>query len=142
MNLLRTFPIAIALAATACATTQASSSYVHILDAEQIFAAADWTPDLDAAVKASGWSDRAEIIKARMNEKGGWPEKMKDQDARWFQKDRIKQYNVVEIARLSFYDQPAVFLHVPAAANQHMPDGWKPTEDFFIMVSEAGVPPR
>jgi hypothetical protein len=35
-----------------------------------------------------------------------------------------------------------VFLHVPAAANQHIPDGWKPTEDFFIMVSEAGVPPR
>ena len=77
-----------------------------------------------------------------MNEKGGWPEKMKDQDARWFQKDRIKQYNVAEIARLTYYDQPAVFLHVPASANQHMPDGWKPTEDFFIMISEAGVPPR
>ena len=142
MNLLRTFPIAIALAATACATTQASISYVHILDAEQIFAAADWTPDLDAAVNAAGWSDRAEIMKARMNEKGGWPEKMKDQDARWFQKDRIKQYNVAEIARLTYYDQSAVFLHVPVSANQHMPDGWKPTEDFFIMVGEAGVPPR
>lgn len=142
MNLFRTVPAAIVLAAGACATTPAANSYVHILDAEQIFAAADWTADVDAAVKAAGWSDRAEIMKARMNEKGVWPEKMKDQDARWFQKDRIKQYNVAEIARLTYYDQPAVFLHVPASANQHMPDGWKPTEDFFIMISEAGVPPR
>lgn len=142
MTLLRMFPIALVMAAGACASTPASNTYVHILDAEQIFAAADWTADVDAAVKAAGWSDRAEIMKARMNEKGGWPEKMKDQDARWFQKDKIKQYNVAEIARLTFYDQPAVFLHVPVSANQHMPDGWKPTEDFFVMVAAAGVPAR
>ncbi len=142
MNLLRIFPIAIAIAAGACATTPAANSYVHILDAEMMFSAADWTSDVEEAVKAAGWSDRSEIMKARINEKGGWPEKMKDQDARWFQKDRIKQYNVVEIARLSFYDQPAVLLHVPASANQHMPEGWKPAQDFFIVVGEAGVPAR
>ena len=93
-----------AFALQACATTPAVS-YLHIADPDHLFAAADWTTDLDAAVKAAGWEQRIPDIRAHMDEKGGWPEKMKDGDARWFGKDMIAKYNVVEIARLSFHDQ-------------------------------------
>ena len=140
MNLLRIFPAA--LVAGACATTPAASSYVHIADPEQLFSAADWTPDVERAVTPAGWQDRAETIKARMNEKGGWPKNLADQSTRWLQKDRVKDYNAVEMARLTFYGQPAVLLRIPASANKHMPDGWRPTEDFFILVGEAALPAR
>ena len=120
----------------ACATTPAVA-YLHIADADQLFSAADWTPDLDAAVKAAGWTERIPGIKAHMDEKGGWPDKMKDGDARWFGKNMIAKYNVAEIARLRFYDQPAILLHVPANENTHMPDGWKPKFDFYILVATA-----
>lgn len=118
----------------ACATTPAVS-YLHIADPDHLFAAADWTADLDAAVKAAGWEQRIPDIRAHMDEKGGWPEKMKDGDARWFGKDMIAKYNVVEIARLSFYGQPAMLLQVPAIANGHMPDGWKPAADFYLVMA-------
>ena len=51
----------------------------------------------------------------------------------------VRNYNAVELARLSFYDQPAVLLHIPAAANRHMPEGWRPKEDFFIVVGAAAL---
>lgn len=125
----------------ACATGPAGGgAFVQISDPEQMFSAADWTPDVDAAVKAAGWSARAEEIKAHMNEKGGWPAKLADGDARWMQSDVVKLYQTDQIASLSFYDQPAVLLHIPASANQHMPDGWKPTTDFFIIIGAGGVP--
>lgn len=139
MNLLRIFPAAIVLGLAACASTPVNGAYVHITDPEQMFSAANYTADVEAAVKSAGWEDRAETIKAAMNEKGAWPAKMKDESARWLQKENIKSYNVVELARLSFYDQPAVLLHVPAAANKHMAEGWKPTSDFFLIVSAAAV---
>lgn len=125
-----------ALVLQACATTPAVS-YLHIADPDQLFSAADWTTDLDAATKAAGWGDRIPEIKAHMDEKGGWPEKMMDGDARWFGKAIIAKYNVAEIARLNFHDQPAILLHVPANANGHMPDGWKPKADFYIVVGTA-----
>jgi len=142
MSLLRIFPAAIVLATAACATTPASGAYVHITDPGQLFSAANYTTDVDAAVKAAGWGDRAEAIKAAMNEKGAWPAKMKDESARWMQQDFVKGYNTVEIARLTFHMQPAVLLHVPAAANQHMAEGWKPASDFFIVVGQAAVPTK
>ena len=138
MRLLRTFPAAIMLAA--CASTATNADYVHIINSEQLFSAADYTADVDAAVKAAGWGDRAEAIKAAMNEKGGWPAKMKDESDRWLGKDNVAKYNAVEIGRLSFYGQPAVLLHVPAAANQHMEDDWRPANDFFVVIAEAGLP--
>lgn len=140
MNLLRIFPAAIVLGLAACASTPASGAYVHITDPEQMFSAASYSPDVEAAVKSAGWEDRAETVKAAMNEKGGWPAKMKDESARWLGKDNVTKYNVIELARLSFHNQPAVLLHVPAAANQHMADGWKPANDFFIVIGEAGMP--
>lgn len=139
MNLLRIFPAAIVLGLAACASTPANGAYVHITDPEQMFSAANYTADVEAAVKSAGWEDRAETIKAAMNEKGAWPAKMKDESARWLQKENIKSYNVVELARLSFYDQPAVLLQVPAAANKHMAEGWKPASDFFLIVSAAAL---
>lgn len=125
-----------AFALQACATTTAVS-YSHILDADQLFSAADWTADLDAAAKAAGRVERIPEIQAHMDEKGGWPDKMKDGDARWFGKAMIAKYNVEEIARLNFHDQPAILLHVPTNANGHMPEGWKPKADFYIVVGTA-----
>lgn len=139
MNLHRIFPAAIVLGLAACASTPASGSYVHIADPGLMFSAANYTSDVEAAVKAAGWEDRAETIKGAMNEKGAWPAKMRDESARWMQSDNIKSYNTVEIARLTFHMQPAVLLHVPAAANQHMTEGWKPTSDFFIVIGSAAV---
>ena len=127
---------AIALQACASAPDAAPS---HISDPQQIFAAADWTDDLDKAAKAAGMAERIPEMQARLNEKGGWPEKMKDGDARWYQQSIIKGYSVREIARLSFYGQPAALVVVPASANQHMPEGWKPAEDFYVVVAAAGV---
>lgn len=140
MRLFRVFPAAIALGLAACASTPANSAYVHIADPEKLFSAANYSSDVEAAVNAAGWGDRDETIKAAMNEKGGWPAKMKDESARWLGKDNVTKYNVVELARLTFHDQPAVLLHVPAAANQHMADGWKPASDFFIIIGKDGVP--
>ncbi len=140
MNLFRILPAAIVLAAAACASTPANGAYVHITDPVQMFSAADYTADVEAAVQAAGWGDRAETIKAAMNEKGAWPAKMKDESDRWLGGDNVKAYKAVEIARLSFYDQPAVLLHVPAAANRHMAEGWKPATDFFIVIAKGGVP--
>ena len=48
----------------ACATTPAVS-YLHIADPDHLFAAADWTTDLDAAVKAAGWEQRIPDIRAQ-----------------------------------------------------------------------------
>lgn len=140
MNLLRILPAAIVLATAACASTPASGAYVHITDPGLMFSAANYTTDVEAAVTAAGWGDRAETIKAAMNEKGAWPAKMKDESARWMQSDNIKAYNTVELARLTFHMQPAVLLHVPAAANQHMAEGWKPASDFFLIVGAKAVP--
>lgn len=140
MNLLRIFPAAIALGLAACASMPGSGSYVQITDPGLMFSAANYTSDVEAAVKAAGWGDRAETIKAAMNEKGAWPAKLKDESSRWMQSDNVKAYNVVEIARMNFHMQPAVLLHIPAAANQHMAEGWKPASDFFIVIGAAGVP--
>ena len=74
MKWLRQTTLAMALLASACATSPGGgpgSTYVHINDPEQLFSAADWTADVDAAVKAAGWSARAEEIKAHMNETSG-----------------------------------------------------------------------
>ncbi|MEQ1780512.1 MAG: hypothetical protein ABMA14_04070 [Hyphomonadaceae bacterium] len=125
-----------ALALQACATGPVVS-YKHIADPQQLFSAADWTPDLDAAVKVAGLADRIPEIQAHMDEKGGWPDKMKDADARWLQMRTIMKYNVEEIARLNFHDQPAILLRVAANANGHMPEGWKPKADFYIVVGTA-----
>ncbi len=133
--------LAMALLTSACATASgASSAYVHIADPAQLFSAADWTADVDAAVTAAGWSARANEIRAHMNEKTGWPAKMSDEDLRWRHMSTLRQYNVEEIARLSYYGQPAVLLHVPAKANQHMPEGWKPKDDFFIVAGAQAMP--
>jgi hypothetical protein len=128
-----------AIVLQACASAP-DSAYVNITYSEQMFSAADWTTDLDKAARAAGWGDRIPEMQARLNESGSWPAKMKDGDARWFEKDTIRKYNVREIARLSYYDQPAVLVVVPASANQHMPEGWKPAEDFFIVIGELGLP--
>ena len=55
--------IGAAMVMQACATSSASS-YRHIADPEQIFAAADWTADVEAAVNAAGWADRKPEIMA------------------------------------------------------------------------------
>ena len=138
--LMRLMPaLAAAVVLQACASSP-SEALVHISDPQQIFSAAVWTSDLDAAAKAAGWGDRIFEMQAALDEKGKWPEKMQSGDARWFQQDTIKQYNVRVIARLSYYDQPAARLAVPASANQHMPEGWKPAADFFIVIGTAGLP--
>ena len=128
-----------ALVLQACASTP-NDGFVHIADPQQIFAAADWTEDLDKAAKAAGWDKRIAEMQAALNEKSAWPAKMKDGDARWFQMDVIRQYNVRVIARTSFYEQPAALLVVPARGNEHMPDGWKPATDFFVVIAAAGLP--
>ena len=127
-----------AIALQACASAS-NAAPAHITDPQQIFAAADWTADLDKAAKSAGMAERIPEMQARLNEKGGWPEKMKDGDARWRHQSIIKGYDVREIARLNFYGQPAMLVVVPASANQHMPEGWKPAEDFYVVVAAAGV---
>jgi hypothetical protein len=131
--------LACALFIGACATTPSSASYIHITDPGGLFSAANWTDDVANAVMSAGWSARADEIKAHMNEKTGWPQKLSEEEERALQPAMIRNYNVREIARLSFYRQPAILLYVPAAANQHMPDGWKPRDDFFIVVTERAV---
>ena len=101
-------------------------------------AGAVW-PEPIMAVKAAGWSDRADQIKAHLNEKTGWPTNMADEETRWLQMNVLKEYNVQEVTRLTYYDQPAVLLYVPAAANQHMGGGWKPKDDFFIVVLDKAM---
>ena len=140
MNLFRILPAAVVLATAACASTPGNGAFVHITDPQQLFSAADYTADVDAAVKSASWGDRADAIKAAMNEKGGWPAKMKDESDRWLGGETVKSYRAVEIARLNFYDQPAVLLHIPAAANKHMAEGWKPANDFFVIIGKAGMP--
>lgn len=121
----------------ACATAPAAS-YLHIADPQQLFAAADWTPELEAAVTAAGLGERIPAIQASMNDTGAWPDKMKDGEARWLQMRVTMTYNVEEIARLTFHEQPAILLRAPANANGHMPEGWKPKDDFYIVV-ETGA---
>lgn len=127
-----------AIVLQACASMPAVS-YVHISDPEQLFSAADWTADLDAAVKATAWADRIPTIQAAMNETGEWPANMKDGDTRWLQKEAISLYNVSVITRLTYYDQDAAIVYVPAAANRHMVGGWKPAKDFFIVVGSKAI---
>lgn len=133
-----TLAFATAIVLQACASAP-NDGLVHITDPQQIFAAADWTDDLDKAAKSAGWGDRIPEIQAHLDEKGGWPAKMKDGEARWFQPETIKQYNVRQIARLSFYGQPAVLIVVPASANQHMAEGWKPAQDFYMVVAVTAL---
>ncbi len=134
-----TLAFATAIVLQACASAP-NDGLVHITDPQQIFAAADWTDDLDKAAKSAGWGDRIPEMQAHLDEKGGWPAKMQDGDTRWYQNSMIGHYNIREIARLSFYGQPAALVVVPASANQHMPEGWKPVTDFFIVIGTAGLP--
>lgn len=128
-----------AIALQACASAP-SEKLFHITDSEQLFSAADWTSDLDTAAKSAGFGDRIAYMQTHLNEQGGWPAKLKDGDARWFEKDTVRLYSFREVARLTYYDQPAALLVAPASANQHMPEGWKPAEDFYIVIGLAGLP--
>lgn len=128
----------------ACATgagEPASANAVKIHQTDMLFAAADMTADLEAALRIAGWGDRLEQVKSHMNESGGgWPKKLADGETRHFQGEtQLKLYKAEEIARLSFYDQDAVVLVVRAAANKHMAEGWRPTEDFFLIMAADAV---
>ena len=128
----------------ACATVAdepTSANAVRINQTDMLFAAADMTPGLESALSAAGWGDRLEQVKAHMNETGGgWPKNLADVSTRHFQGEAaLKRYNAEEIARLSFYDQDAVVLVVRAAANQHMTEGWRPMEDFFLIMAAGAV---
>jgi hypothetical protein len=146
---MKTFrPIALAVASLAvlltpaCATGAAPvTNAVAIVDAGEIFSAADWTPDMEAALRAAGWGDRLEQVKAHMNESGGgWPKNLADGETRHFHGEAaMKLYKAEEIARFRFYDQDALMLRVPAANNTHMTEGWKPMEDFFIVMTARAV---
>jgi hypothetical protein len=135
----------LALAITpACATIAsepASAKAVTIAQADMLFAAADMTPELETALRAAGWGDRLAQVKTHMNESGGgWPKNLADGETRHFQGEAaLKLYKAEEIARLSFYDQDAVVLVVRAAANKHMAEGWRPTEDFFLFMAADAV---
>jgi hypothetical protein len=106
-----------------------------------LYSTADWDAGMEDAIKAAGYGGRLDEIKARSNEKG-WPAAMSDFDTRIDSPDIIKAYQGYAIAKFRFSDNDVVMLYVPAAQNGHMPDGWRPTSDIYVIIREVGIAPR
>ncbi len=104
----------------------------------EIYSTLEWRPELVAALSAAGREKDLDVIKAHYTEPG-WPAKLASFDARQDGKDTIRLYKVEVIAQFRFNNNDAVLLLVPAKTNQHMPEGWRPTEDIYIAVRGAGV---
>jgi hypothetical protein len=118
---------------------QAPPGHVRLNDPGAMFSAADLSSGLAEAVVAAGVS--VDEVGAHINQAGGgWPRSLRSQDSRQFNMNIICSYNLVEITRLSFYDQPVVLVRVPAATNQHVPGGWKQAEDFYMVLGAQAVP--
>jgi hypothetical protein len=114
---------------------------VRITDPARIFAAADLSKEGEAALKAAGWKGDVEKVKTHMNEKGGWPPALANEETRHFQVDTLKDYHVEQLASYRYYKQDVVLLRVPASGNKHMAADWQLPEDFYIVASAKAIAP-
>lgn len=127
--------------AAAAQAAQFAPWEAKIVKPGDLYSTPEWSTDIDAALKAAGQGGRLEEIKTRSNEKG-WPTTMSDFDKRIELPEIIKAFKSHAIAKFKFSDNDVVMLHVSAAENGHMPDGWRPATDIYIIIREAGVTPR
>jgi hypothetical protein len=129
------------LALAACASTPKAAFEpwaATISDPGEIYSTLEWRPELVAALTSAGREKELDAIKAHYTEPG-WPAKLASFDARQDGRDTIRLYKVEVITQFRFNNNDAVLLHVPAKTNQHMPEGWKPKEDFYIAIRSTGV---
>jgi hypothetical protein len=127
--------------AASAQATQFAPWEAKIVKPGDLYSTPEWSTDIDAALKAAGQGGRLEEIRARSNEKG-WPATMSDFDKRIESPELIKAFRSHAIAKFRFSDNDVVMLHVSAAENGHMPDGWRPATDIYIIIRESGVAPR
>lgn len=92
-------------------------------------------PDAELDRLRSQLGDQTEVVLAHMNE-GVFPEGMDELDERMAAHDTLRRFKVKCVATLS---DGTTILHVRASKNKHMPDGFRPVEDFWMVFTSAGV---
>jgi hypothetical protein len=129
------------LVLAACAST---GDYAYkpwaatISDPGEMYSTWDWNKELENSLIDAGRKAEIETIKAHYTEEG-WPEKFKDFDTRIENPETIKKYRGEVIAVFPNGDTPLVVLHVPANQNGHMPEGWRPKEDIYVVIKQSAV---
>jgi hypothetical protein len=129
------------LVLAACAT---SGEYAYkpwgtsITDPGEVYSTWKWGKEIEAGLIDAGRGQEIETIKARYTEEG-WPEKLASFDARVDNPKIIKEYRAETIATFRNGDTPLVVLRVPADQNKHMPEGWRPAQDIYIVIKQSAV---
>jgi hypothetical protein len=127
------------LAACATGPDYAYKPYgASISDPGEVYSTWSWGKEIEAGLIDAGRKDEIETIKAHYTEKG-WPAKFADFDTRVGNPDTIKKYRGEVIATFKNGDTPLVVMHVPAKDNGHMPEGWRPKEDIYIVVKQSAI---
>lgn len=127
------------LVLSACGTLSLPKSPEPIIaNPAEIYSTWNWNKDIEAGVIDGGHKEEMEKIKAHSTEKG-WPEKFADYNTRIKNPDIIKQYKGEVIATFKNGDTPIAVVKVPAKQNTHMPEGWKPAEDIYIVIKQDGL---
>ena len=121
----------------ACASLPQGAQPV-IADPGEIYSTWSWNKDIEAGIIDGGHKDQIETIKAHSTEKA-WPEKLANLKTRAANPDIIRQYRGQVIATFKNGDTPVAVVQVPAKENTHMPEGWKPAEDIYIVIKQAAL---
>jgi hypothetical protein len=109
-----------------------------ITDPGEVYSTWKWDKDIEASLVDAGRQADIEAIKAHYTEKG-WPESFRNLKTRGANPDIVKQYRAEAIAAFKNGSTPLVVLRVPADKNKHMPEGWRPAEDIYIVVKQDAV---
>ena len=109
-----------------------------ISDPSEIYSTWEWSKGIEDGLIDAGRKEEIETIKAHYTEKG-WPAKFASFDERADNQDTIKLYKSEVIAMFLNGDTPLVVLRVPAAQNKHMPAGWRPAEDIYVVIKQEAI---
>jgi hypothetical protein len=130
------------LVLAACASTGPDLAYkpwsASITDPGEIYSTWKWDSVIEAALVDAGRKDQIETIKAHYTEKG-WPANLAKFQSRTDNPGIVKQYKTESIASFMNGKTPLVVLRVPADQNKDMPEGWRPAEDFYIVIKQSAV---
>jgi hypothetical protein len=109
-----------------------------ISDPAELYSDYAWGKDIENGLIDAGRKDQIETIKAHYTEKA-WPEKFADLNTRVASPDMIRKYQGEVIATFKNGDTPVVIMHVPASQNGHMPEGWRPKEDIYLVFKQEAL---
>ena len=133
------------LVLSACAVFESKYAYepwgTSITDPGEIYSTWKWDKNIEGGLTDAGRAQEIETIKAHSTEKG-WPANLASGASRTKNPDIVKQYQAEAIATFRNGEEPIVVLRVPADKNKHMPEGWRPEQDIYVVIKQEAVAPK